>query len=74
MSDKIVTKPYSRAYDIGWERIFGKKDEIKGYPPTEEICPKCDGIGGFHGGPLVESDNYHTCSKCNGTGKILKVE
>jgi hypothetical protein len=40
MSENIVSKPPSKAYDEGWERTFGKKKE-RGDVADEEDCAHC---------------------------------
>lgn len=53
----IISKPSTKAYEDGWDRIFGKK---------EIDCDECeDGkwYDASHGA-------NRTCQKCEGTGKL----
>lgn len=62
MNEKIQTRPYNPAFDVGWERIWGKPT------PEPDVCGRCHGSGtaGYVGG---DDDEIETCIRCHGTGR-----
>jgi hypothetical protein len=62
----IISKPWSQKYADGWDRTFGRNenlaDKCVGCPSASTCpvsCPACEG------GPGQES-----CSLCNGSGSV----
>lgn len=61
-SGPFSSRPATKAYTEGWDRIFGKK--------KENACEYCGGTGDLH-----EADNFVSpCPACKGTGSHVESE